>query len=326
MDFSIIIPANNDLKDLERLLESMLQHLKNFKDFEIIVIDSSTRDNSECISRYFEQQSLSNLVYYHSTKNLYPGAARNKGISIAKGRYLAFLDTKTIPNKPWYELLEETILQNIEGYCGKTIYEPNSFVQEIILASTFGFNPLKTVPGTIIKKEHLDKIGYFIPNARAGEDSDWLLRSLELDAILINQERAYTSYFTKDELTLRNVFQKWFRNYRSARDYSHIRDHKFIYILFANIGLIFFAFNWNNIFAKWDESSFLYVDNITKIIVMLSFASYIFYRSFVLPRIKGASFKLILFGGFLPIMLLSILIDLTKIAAFISPKKKNKKS
>lgn len=326
MNFSIIIPSNNDLEDLKRLLEGIFCNLKEFEKYEIIIIDSSVKDNLSSIKANFESDALSNLIYFHSSQNLFPGAARNEGISIAKGRYLAFLDTKTIPNKAWFELLKEAISQNIEGYYGKTIYRANSFVQQIILASTFGFNQLKTVPGTIIKKEHLDKIGYFIPNARAGEDSDWILRSHELDAMLINQESAYTSYFTKDELTLSNVFKKWFRNYRSAREYNHIRDHKFIYILFANIGFIFFAFNWNNIFAKWDESSLFYIDNVTKIIVLLSFSCYIFYRSFILPKIKGASFKLILLGGFLPISLLSILIDLTKIAAFISPKIKNNKS
>lgn len=322
MNHSIIIPTNNDLQELKKLLEVIFKYIGDNNDFEIIVIDSSHMNNDIAIENFLSKSYREKLRYFYSPKRLFPGAARNLGIKHATGKYISFLDTKTIPNPEWFELLNIAVSQNNVGFYGKTIYKPLSITHKIIIASTYGFHQLITLPGTIINKDHLNKIGFFIPGVRAGEDSDWILRSNELDAKLINQEIAYTSYSGIGEFNLFYVLKKWYRNYRSARQYSHIKDHKFIYILCSYIFLIYFAFNWNNVFAKWDESSIFYIANVTKIIVFLSVIIYLMYRSFILPKLKGASNRLIFLGGFLPISIVSIFIDLVKIAAFIGPNNK----
>lgn len=322
MNHSIIIPANNDQQDLTKLLEVIFHNIEKHDDFEIIVIDSSQINSQSTIEKSFPKPFIDKLRYFYSPKRLFPGAARNLGIQHATGKYISFLDTKTIPNAEWFELLSIAVSENKVGFYGKTIYEPSSFTQKIILASTYGFHQLITLPGTIIRMDHLNKIGVFIPSVRAGEDSDWILRSRELDAKLINQDEAHTSYSGVKDFSLLYVLKKWFTNYKSAKQYSHIKDHRFIYILSSFIFLIYFAFNWNNVFARWDESSFFYLANVTKIITFLSVIIYLMYRSLILPRLKGASYGFIFFGGFLPIFIVSICIDLVKIAAFISPNNK----
>ena len=322
MNHSIIIPANNDQQDLTKLLEVIFHNIEKQDDFEIIVIDSSQINSQITIEKSFPKPFIDKLRYFYSPESLFPGAARNLGIQHATGKYISFLDTKTIPNAEWFELLSIAISENKVGFYGKTIYEPSSFTQKIILASTYGFHQLITLPGTIIRMDHLNKIGVFIPSVRAGEDSDWILRSRELDAKLINQDEAHTSYSGVKDFSLLYVLKKWFTNYKSAKQYSHIKDHRFIYILSSFIFLIYFAFNWNNVFARWDESSFFYLANVTKIITFLSVIIYLMYRSLILPRLKGTSYGFIFFGGFLPIFIVSICIDLVKIAAFISPNNK----
>ncbi len=293
MNHSIIIPANNDQQDLTKLLEVIFHNIEKQDDFEIIVIDSSQINSQSTIEKSFPKPFIDKLRYFYSPKRLFPGAARNLGIQHATGKYISFLDTKTIPNAEWFELLSIAVSENKVGFYGKTIYEPSSFTQKIILASTYGFHQLITLPGTIIRMDHLNKIGVFIPSVRAGEDSDWILRSRELDAKLINQDEAHTSYSGVKDFSLLYVLKKWFTNYKSAKQYSHIKDHRFIYLA-----------------------------NVTKIITFLSVIIYLMYRSLILPRLKGASYGFIFFGGFLPIFIVSICIDLVKIAAFISPNNK----
>lgn len=87
---SVITPVYNVAKVIERTLDSML--MQGYKDLEIVLVDDCSKDNSaEIISKYCEKYP--NIVYHKQEKNGGAAVARNTALSLAKGRYVAFLDS-----------------------------------------------------------------------------------------------------------------------------------------------------------------------------------------------------------------------------------------
>jgi glycosyltransferase involved in cell wall biosynthesis len=83
---TIIIPTFNRSKLLRRALESVYK--QTFSEFEVIVIDDgSTDDTADMLQREFPRVRY----LYQSNKGV--SSARNKGIELAKGEWLAFLDS-----------------------------------------------------------------------------------------------------------------------------------------------------------------------------------------------------------------------------------------
>jgi|GEM_PF-6532473 len=82
---SVIIPAYNAEKYISRAIDSALY--QNHKNIEIIVINDGSKDNTEQIVK-----SYGNTIKYCFQENKGVAEARNFGISISKGDYVAFLD------------------------------------------------------------------------------------------------------------------------------------------------------------------------------------------------------------------------------------------
>src|SRR4051794_36269759 len=85
---SVVIPAFNRAFILPEALDSVLA--QTFKDFELIVVDDgSTDDTEEVLRPYVERRG----VRFLPQANQGPAAARNRGIEAARGKYVAFLDS-----------------------------------------------------------------------------------------------------------------------------------------------------------------------------------------------------------------------------------------
>ncbi len=88
INFSVIIPVYNAEDYIEQSLRSVFA--QTYQDFEIIVIDDGSTDNTaEVVSKFADRQNLQ----YLRQANAGPAAARNKGIKEASGQYIAFLDS-----------------------------------------------------------------------------------------------------------------------------------------------------------------------------------------------------------------------------------------
>lgn len=87
---SVVIPSYNCVKYLPSAIDSVLE--QTYKDFEIVVIDDGSTDNTrEVVEKYTRKYSEKVKYFYQSNKG--PGSTRNRGIREAKGNYIAFLDS-----------------------------------------------------------------------------------------------------------------------------------------------------------------------------------------------------------------------------------------
>jgi glycosyltransferase involved in cell wall biosynthesis len=88
--FSIIIPLYNREKKIAKAIQSVLN--QTFQDFELIVVDDCSLDNSVQIVLAFQEKD-SRIKYLKNELNLERCETRNKGILAAQGDYICFLDS-----------------------------------------------------------------------------------------------------------------------------------------------------------------------------------------------------------------------------------------
>ena len=102
--FSVVIPTYNSAKEVVRAIQSVRE--QTFKNYEIIVVDDCSTDNT-----YEVLLKEQNIRLIRNSKNIRAGGARNKGIEEAKGEYIIFLDADDY-------LAEKETLQKINDVIG----------------------------------------------------------------------------------------------------------------------------------------------------------------------------------------------------------------
>ncbi len=90
---SVVMSVYNSEKFLDAAIKSILE--QSFKNFEFIIInDGSTDNSSEIIKKYIENDKK--IVLINNKKNLGRAKSRNEGLKIARGKYVAILDSDDI--------------------------------------------------------------------------------------------------------------------------------------------------------------------------------------------------------------------------------------
>lgn len=102
---SIIIPAYNSGPRLRDTLEGIRS--QSFQNFEIIVVDDGSTDNTEEVVT-----STDSSVRFYRQRNQGPAVARNRGVSLAQGEFIAFCDHDDIWNDRHLETLLAVFFQN----------------------------------------------------------------------------------------------------------------------------------------------------------------------------------------------------------------------
>lgn len=106
---SIIIPAYNSGKYIKKCLYSCLNQDISHDDYEIIVVDDGSTDNTKAIVLSIKEK-YNNIIYIYQ-ENAAQGAARNNGLSKAQGKYIWFVDSDD-----WIaENCLSNIIQNLES-------------------------------------------------------------------------------------------------------------------------------------------------------------------------------------------------------------------
>lgn len=108
---SIIIPIYNVEDYIEKCFESIIKQ-KNMYDAEIICIDDGSTDNSGLIcDQYAEKDKRFKVIHQ---KNSGVSSARNVGLEMAKGEYIAWIDPDDYMNENWYTKIEPFIGKKVD--------------------------------------------------------------------------------------------------------------------------------------------------------------------------------------------------------------------
>lgn len=104
MQLSFVIPAYNASTTIVRCLNSVYSLPLNECDFEIICIDDCSTDNTIAVIEEYAKLH-SNITLLCQTENHRQGAARNRGVALAKGKYVIFVDSDDESDKEVVEAL-----------------------------------------------------------------------------------------------------------------------------------------------------------------------------------------------------------------------------
>lgn len=131
--FTIIIPHYSDYERLFDCLNSLLAQDFDSAAFEVIVIDDcSPKDIGPVLASRWPV-----VKYHRQTVNQGAGAARNVGIRMAQGRYLAFIDTDATAPRRWLKGYKVLYDKGVEVACGPVHHKEN-FLAKLTAITAFG--------------------------------------------------------------------------------------------------------------------------------------------------------------------------------------------
>ena len=178
MLFSVVIPVYNREKVVARAICSVLN--QTFQDFEVIVVDDGSIDNTEDVVRGIGD----NRIKYIRQKNSGACVARNTGIENANGLYVSFLDS----DDEWFPRMLEKQLEQYQSdseigcvYSDLQVKTGNgdihSFGEPFVVKANCYAEVLSQgymAPTSVLsaKRECFDKVGMFDVNLPASQDDD----------------------------------------------------------------------------------------------------------------------------------------------------------
>jgi glycosyltransferase involved in cell wall biosynthesis len=116
--FSIIIPTYNRLNEIRELLHSLKEQVFLADNFEIIIVDDGSTDETGEFVRSFKEASGLNLHFLHQDHQG-PGAARNLGMEHANGKYFLFIDSDCIAHPRWLQAYANAVVEkDVAGFGG----------------------------------------------------------------------------------------------------------------------------------------------------------------------------------------------------------------
>ena len=96
LDVTVVIPVLNQERTLEACLRSLLRQTYPKDRFEVVIVDNNSSDRTREIIRAFP------FRYAHEPQRS-SYAARNRGVSLARGRVVAFMDSDCEADPRWLE-------------------------------------------------------------------------------------------------------------------------------------------------------------------------------------------------------------------------------
>jgi glycosyltransferase involved in cell wall biosynthesis len=194
---TVIIPAFNRPDMLRRAIQSALS--QSHRDLEILIVDDGSSIDLNPIIKEFDDRRM---TYHKRSINLGVSGARNRGIELAKGEYIALLDSddEWKPEKIERQLqdlrskgpdfkVSYTLIDLYYDDTGK-IVERNGYSKEGNILDDLVFNELLETPSSwLAETKALKEVGGFDESISWGEDWDILLRLAQICKIALLNER-----------------------------------------------------------------------------------------------------------------------------------------
>lgn len=190
-EVSVIIPVYNAESSIIRTLNSVIK--QTIKPLEIIIIDDGSTDrSSEIINNFITSHSNFDFIFLKK-KNGGVSSARNAGLKIAKGNFVALIDS----DDEWiYNKTEEQIdylIKNDEiSFIGGLIMEPNKEDKgksELINVKKLIFKNYFQPSTVLFKRCVMDSVGFFDEDQNYAEEGNYFMRIANLFKCVLISEK-----------------------------------------------------------------------------------------------------------------------------------------
>lgn len=179
---SIIVPVLNGASYIPKAIETVLA--QSWEDFELIIVDDGSTDGTAAVVHTYDDERI--RYFYQPNRGL--SAARNSGIRMARGGWLAFLDCDDFwhPEKLAAQLdVARRVPEAGLVYCaassttmdGEVVCEIPALIEGAVLPELLRGNRVAgSASSAMVRREVFDRVGIFDEELRCSEDWDMWLR------------------------------------------------------------------------------------------------------------------------------------------------------
>jgi glycosyltransferase involved in cell wall biosynthesis len=170
---SVVVPVYNMGRYLGDALRSVF--VQDYRPIQVIVVDDGSSDDTAAVA-----QSFSGLAYLYQAHNGV-AAARNAGITLSQGEFVAFQDADDLwaPSKlsvqvQWLLEHPETgyVAAHFCNFLETGVARPPWVTEEQLAKDQKG-----GIPNLMVRRSVFQKIGLFDPSHEFGSDLDWVVRA-----------------------------------------------------------------------------------------------------------------------------------------------------
>ena len=254
---SIVIPTYNSESFITKTLETVF--LQTYNNYEVIISDDGSSDNTvEVVKAVFDKYGhRENKILINSHEGA--AAARNRGIEVANGDWISFLDSDDLWFKKKLFMVADYILRNeVDVICHSTIEKSNG--REILIKrykfynssvspflSLYRSNAIGTTTITV-KKNLLVGAGLFDKSLPAAHDYDlWLRMAMVPDIKIgfikepltycITRKGNISSNIEKRLECLLTIGEKYYKDLKKSSNFPRIERAHYRGRAFASSGL-----------------------------------------------------------------------------------------
>lgn len=235
---SIVTPLYNSEKYIADTINSVAA--QTFLDWEMLIIDDCSTDNSKNIVEQFTASDKRIKYFKTNFQSGHPTTPRNIGISMAKGRFIAFLDSDDIwlPNKLDLQIplfLEDNVVIVFSNY--EKINENGKASGRYIIAPEYvGYNSLLrgNIIGCSTSVYDSKKVGKIFFTKQGHEDFAFWLSILKRGYLAKNSSFILAKYRRRKNSISSDkfkVFMWYYKIYRINENFSVVRS--FYYLVIA---------------------------------------------------------------------------------------------
>ncbi len=226
MKYTIITPTKNRANIIWKSIRSVIN--QDFSDWELLIVDGKSKDGTDKLVTAFNDQRVKYILNENDTG---VSSARNMGIKMARGEYIAYLDSDDFVYTDWLSTIDSHIkkepdkkifmpnknfkvnLLNNDGTVQKTFIESLLFEKDIFsYENIISLKIQCDTNGMIHSRETINKVGYWNEELDLYEDFEFLLRHAEffpnafsyIPQVLVN----YTRSYGKDSLCSKATYKK----------------------------------------------------------------------------------------------------------------------
>ena len=209
---SVIVPVYNVEKYFEECMESLLG--QTYDDFEIIVINDGSTDGSGILCDKWAEKDRRVRVFHQENKGL--SIVRNKGLELARGEYIAWVDSDDYVDKFYLEKMMNayksteadmvmcSFYTDTDGdveHKGKKLFRAEEMDRNTFLERLYTYGMYSVVWNKILPKDAYQGVQF--PIGRVFEDSA-VMRQLtgKCNKIVVIEEPLYYYRRHKESITL----------------------------------------------------------------------------------------------------------------------------